>query len=179
MTKLKTLVHLLMYTSFQIANYFIKSSQSTGIPLTPMKLIKLCYIAHGWHLGFTDEQLLDEIIYAWKYGPVVDTVYKEFKRYGSSQITELYSDDDADCNYPLPDEKIKPFLDFIWKAYSPYDGIQLSTMTHQPGTPWDIIWNKKGGNKEMYAIIPNDIIKEHYKEKIKLVNTLFSSPKYR
>jgi uncharacterized phage-associated protein len=159
-----------MYNSYQIANYFIKSSQDTGQELTPMKLIKLCYIAHGWHLGLYDTQLLDEVIYAWKYGPVVDTVYKEFRKYGSSQIAELYSDCEGENIYPMPDEKIKPFLDAIWKSYSKYDGVQLSAMTHQSNTPWDIIWNKKGGNREKYAIIPNDLIKAHYKEKIQQVN---------
>jgi uncharacterized phage-associated protein len=159
-----------MYNSFQIANYFIKSSQNTGVELTPMKLIKLCYIANGWHLGLFDDQLLDEITYAWKYGPVIDSIYKEFRKFGSSQIQELYSDSENNNCYPLPDEKIKPFLDKIWEVYSKYDGIQLSVMTHQPNTPWDIIWNKKGGKKEKYAIIPNELIKSHYKEKILQIN---------
>ncbi len=158
-----------MYNSFQIANFFIKASQDTGQELTPMKVIKLCYISHGWYLGLFDDQLLDEVIYAWKYGPVVDTVYKEFRKYGSSQITELYKDDH--CNeYPMPDDKVKGFLNAIWKAYGNRTGVELSSLTHQPNTPWDITWNKNGGKKEMYSIIPNDLIKAHYKEKIQQVN---------
>ena len=157
-----------MYNSRQIANYFIKSSQDTGLGLTPMKLIKLCYIAHGWRLGLFDEQLLDEVIYAWKYGPVIDTIYNDFRKYGNSQISELFSI--SEDNYPLPDQKIAGFLDVIWKAYGKYDGVELSAMTHQPNTPWDIVWNKRGGKSTRHAIIPNDLIKEHYKEKIKTVN---------
>jgi uncharacterized phage-associated protein len=129
-----------------------------------MKLIKLAYIAHGWHLGLYDEQLLDEVVYAWKYGPVIEKLYQDFKQYGNQQITELYSAHEG--NYPLPDSKIIPFLDTIWNSYSRYNGLQLSAMTHQSGTPWDIVWNQQGGKGEIYTIIPNDLIREHYKEKI-------------
>ena len=158
----------MIYSSHQIANYFIKRSQSTGDELTPMKLIKLCYIAHGWRLGLYDEQLLDEVIYAWKYGPVIETIYRDFRKYGSSQISELYSEDGYE--YPFPDKEVNAFLDSIWNAYGKYNGIELSAMTHQPNTPWDIVWNQRGGKNLQHAIIGNDIIKAHYKEKINAVN---------
>ena len=77
-----------MFTPIQIANYFIKSSFRTGDELTPMKLIKLTYIAHGWHLGLYDSELIDEPVYAWKYGPVVQSIYQDFKWYGDNQIAE-------------------------------------------------------------------------------------------
>lgn len=154
-----------MYNAHQIANFFIKQSQDTGIELTPMKLIKLSYIAHGWHLGLYDTQLLDEVIYAWKYGPVIDTIYTDFKKYGNSQITELYKDE-VNCIYPMTGSDKEEFLNMIWTSYGRFSGIQLSAMTHQPETPWDIVWNKRGGKNLKHSIIPNDLIKEHYKSKI-------------
>lgn len=153
-----------MNTSRAIANFFIKSSHDSGEELTPMKLVKLCYIAHGWHLGYFEEALLDEVVHAWKYGPVIDTVYHDFKHYGTSQITELYRDEAGE--YPYPQTDVIPFLTHIWDAYKRYDGIRLSAMTHQENTPWDITWNKKGGKHKRHVIIPNDLIKVHYKEKI-------------
>lgn len=155
-----------MYNSHQIANYFIQLSQKTGKELTPMKLIKLSYIAHGWHLGIYNTQLLDEVIYAWKYGPVIETIYDDFKKYGDCQISELYQD--CDEKYPLPDSTITPFLDRIWKVYGDKTGIELSSLTHKQDTPWDIVWNQQNGKKRRFAIIPNDTIKQHYKEKIRL-----------
>ena len=157
-----------MYSSRQIANYFIRKSHDTGIALTPMKLIKLCYIAHGWHLGIFEKELLDEVIYAWKFGPVIRTIYQDFKQYGNSQISKLYSEDGN--KYPFPDEKIVQFLDTIWNAYGKYDGVQLSSFTHQKDTPWDIVWNREGGCENKDAIIGNELIKKHYKEKIAAIN---------
>lgn len=154
-----------MYKSYIIANHFIKASQDTGYELTPMKLIKLTYIAHGWHLGLYNESLLPEVIYAWKYGPVIKNLYHEFKKYGNNQITELYKDEDCEECYPFPDEEIKPFLDEIWDVYKEYDGIQLSTMTHKKGTPWYKVWHEEGRKNTEYAIIPNQYIKEYYQEK--------------
>lgn len=154
------------YNSRQIANFFIRSSQNTGDELTPMKLIKLCYIAHGWNLALYNEALLDEVIQAWQYGPVIQSLYRDFKHYGNSQITELIKAGDG---YPQADSAALPLLNKIWEVYKKYDGVQLSAMTHQPGTPWDITWNEKGGKLLRAAIIPNNLIRQHYLQKIQRI----------
>lgn len=160
-----------MYKSIEIANYFIRLSFKTGVELTPMKLIKLTYISHGWHLGIFSKELLAEPVCAWKYGPVIETVYHNFKEYGDSQITGLWgrSGFSAENSYPMAAEKIHPFLDKIWEVYGRYTGVFLSALTHESNTPWDIIWNQQGGFKQKSAIIPNDVIEKHYKEKINSV----------
>jgi len=161
------------YNSAQIANFFIKKSHSTGIELTPMKLIKMAYIAHGWHLGLYDTELLDEVIYAWKYGPVITSMYYAFRDYGDGQIDRLYS---SPNKTPYPDEAIIPFLEKIWDLFKNYDGIQLSSMTHQPGSPWYKVWNEMGGKDKKDVTIPNDIIKEFYKNRIQQVGNLNPNP---
>jgi uncharacterized phage-associated protein len=158
-----------MYKPIEIANYFIRLSFKTGEELTPMKLIKLSYISHGWHLGIFSKELLDEPVCAWKFGPVIETLYQEFKRYGNSQITELYRDENCEDIYPMPDKNIEPFLNKIWDVYGKQSGVQLSSLTHEKDTPWDIIWNQRGGSKQQSAIIPNNLIESHYKEKIQSV----------
>jgi len=151
--------------SFQIANYFIKSSQDKGGDISPMKLLKLCYIAHGWYMAFYNEDLIDETIYAWKYGPVIESIYHQFKPYGNGQINRLYSNPFSNGKYPLPNDKaVEDFLDLIWDSYGKYTGVELSSMTHQQGTPWDIVWNKNRGCDLQHAIIPNELIKEHYQQ---------------
>jgi len=149
-----------MYPSIVIANFFVKKSIDTGIELTPMKLIKLVYIAHGWYLALTEESLINEAVKVWKYGPVIETIYQAFKHFGKSQITELYD------NYGLGIIKISneydiSFLDKVWEVYSGFNGLQLSTLTHQDGSPWSSAISS--GND----FIPNNLIKEHYKERLK------------
>jgi uncharacterized phage-associated protein len=52
----------------------------------------------------------------------------------------------------------------VYNSYKDTRGIQLSSITHEPGTPWSITWDKRGKN----ATIPTSLIEEHYKEIIKL-----------
>jgi len=157
-----------MHDPVSIANYFVKRSWEQGTELTPMKLVKLVYISHGWHLGITNQPLLTEVPQAWQYGPVVPKVYHTFKRYGNKQVTELYSDvTSAGPLIPtVNDPSISLLLNKVWDIYSRYSGVELSAITHQPDTPWDIVWNQQGGKYRQGAIIPNDIIAAHYKKVI-------------
>src|SRR4051794_28085835 len=74
-------------SSFAVARYFIEQSQRDGIlDLTPMKVLKLVYIAHGWVLSSADAPLISESVQAWKFGPVIPSLYHYFKRYGASPV---------------------------------------------------------------------------------------------
>jgi uncharacterized phage-associated protein len=156
-----------MENSLAIANYFIKKSLDEGEELTPMKLLKLVYIAHGWYLGLNGTALLDEGVEAWRYGPVVPSVYREFKKYGNNQISQLgyIFTDQMQIVTPMADENKIQFLDKIWDVYKKYNGLELSTLTHEPGTPWDIVWNTENGKDIQGAIIRNNLIEQHYKLK--------------
>lgn len=161
-----------MQSAIAVANYFINKSLETGRPITPMQLVKLVYISHGWYLGHTGEPLIPEVVEAWKYGPVIPSVYHKFKSYGDtpikSQAEELHVvNDEIIFLFPnVTDESAKKLLENVWNAYSNLDGLQLSTLTHQKGTPWDVIWNERGGKDFKSEPIPNDLIEKHYKEKI-------------
>ena len=49
------------YNPTTVANYFIDKYAKVG-NLTPMKIIKLTYIAYGWYLALTNKEkkLVDE-----------------------------------------------------------------------------------------------------------------------
>jgi len=149
-----------------IANFFIRKAIDKGEGITPMKLIKLVYISHGWYLGITGKPLLPEAVQAWQYGPVVPSIYHEFKKYGRQPITEMVFDSSTGT-YPMPDnQELINFLEKIWNVYGNYDGLQLSALTHQPNTPWYITWHDQGGKKQAEVPISDDLIKQHYQEKI-------------
>lgn len=165
-----------MFRPNLIANYFIKKSLDSGTPVTPMKLLKLVYIAHGYYLAITGDDLINEAVQAWKFGPVIPSVYHKFKIYGNDRVT-------ATVDYDTPAWSTSPFekgsqvsdlsilpvnakllLDKIWDIYGKMDGIQLSNLTHQPDTPWDQIWKLYGEKGNRHVPIPNELIKSHYKQ---------------
>ncbi|URC12523.1 Panacea domain-containing protein [Flavobacterium sp. B183] len=144
----------------EIANYFLHKGQDDP-NMTPMKLIKLVYIAHGWSLGLYKKPLISESPQAWKFGPVIPTLYDTYKKFGNKKIeTEIKSFDD------LP-EGVTAFLDKIWDVYGNFNGVQLSAKTHQPNTPWSITWEKAKDYFHAFSLtIPDDLIKKHYSSKI-------------
>ena len=157
-----------MYKSINIANYFIEKSIYEGSEITPMQVLKLTYIAHGWHLGLQKKPLITEQTEAWKYGPVVPNVYHTFKHYRADDINELYFpdlEDKKEYNCIAEDEVTDRFLKEIWKVYKGFKGGELSSLTHQKGTPWEVTWNKNKGSVFRGAIIPNKLIQEYYTKK--------------
>jgi uncharacterized phage-associated protein len=53
------------FDSKAVANEFLKLAEQDGVKLSPMKLLKLVYFAHGWHLALKGEPLLNERVEAW------------------------------------------------------------------------------------------------------------------
>jgi uncharacterized phage-associated protein len=164
------------YDSKAIANYFLKVADHEGKELTPLKLIKLVYIAHGWHLGITGEPLINEHPEAWEYGPVIPSVYHEFKIFGNGPIrkraTEIVSKTEGSGWALIEQEVIPPtrksdaaicnFLDRVWQEYGSHTGSQLSSLTHQANTPWKQTWERRG-KYERGVDIPEDAIQQHYR----------------
>lgn len=139
-----------------VAQYILnRCAQKGDGDVTPMQLIKLTYIAHAWMLGLTGKSLLDEQVEAWQYGPVIPTLYHQIKHFRSLPVKDV----SAPLVHLSDDEK--HVVDQVVDIYGKFTGIQLSSMTHQPGTPWEITWSRAGKN----AAIPNDLIETFYKAK--------------
>lgn len=157
------------YSAKSIANFFLELATQEGASVTPMKLQKLVYYAHGWYSGHTGKPLIDETIEAWQYGPVIESLYHEFKRYGAAPIKGLATDIDFDdfeqSAVPAPeDDSVRRFLTSVWKSYSKYTGTALSKMTHAAGSPWDIAWKEGGGIKG--KDIPQELITSHFRDAV-------------
>ena len=71
-----------------VANEFLQLQDKNpgSSHIDPMKLQKLIYYAHSWSLAVYGEPLIEEDIEAWSWGPVVRSVYLEFKDFGSKPI---------------------------------------------------------------------------------------------
>ena len=135
------------YNPKAVANWFLDRAEFDGETLSPMKLQKLVYLAHGWRLGLRGEPLLNEEVQAWDYGPVVSSLYHEFKDFGASPITRRAISMEmgpggewraVTPGVPPTDKDEIALLERIWEVYRGYSGSQLSTMTHKAGSPWSI-----------------------------------------
>ncbi len=148
-----------MYNPVTIVNYFIKKYAADD-QLTPMKLIKLTYIAYGWYLALSNgKQLVSEEPQAWDLGPVLPTLYHSLKQHGGNKVKEPVYLKSA-VNDVISDEDSE-FLDFIWDKYGQYSGKELSAITHTQGTPWSEIY-PKGYN----LTLPKELVQKYYEAKM-------------
>ena len=154
----------MLYSPKSIANYFLDLAKASGQSISPMKLQKLVYYAHGWYAGHTGQPLINEAVEAWQYGPVIPSLYHEFKRFGAGSISCKATDlEGAELReVPAPeDPALRQFLNNVWTSYGQFTGIRLSEMTHAPDGPWDQTWKEAAGVRG--ADIPFDRIVEHFK----------------
>ena len=159
------------YSAKAVANYFLERYMDEGI--TPLKIQKLVYIAHGWHLALEQKPLVnDEYAEAWQFGPVFASLYHEFKHIGREPIlelaTETYLDQDGKPKTKTPrvredDKDVRDILDRIWEVYGGYSASQLSAMCHRQDSPWHEVHVR---DKSRNAHIPNERIKIYYEGKM-------------
>ena len=159
------------YLSEAIANRFLTISKSVGEPIDPMKIQKLVYFAHGWHLGLEKRALSSEIVQAWQWGPVFPQLYHAVKGFGRGAITRLLHTYEAGNPYSLIEPIIPTEDDFanrlvrrIWDVYGEMPSPALSQLTHEPGEAWVRIQKKYTGIRNVD--IPNAYIREDFERKI-------------
>jgi uncharacterized phage-associated protein len=119
------------YDSITVANTLLQLAARRVEPIDPMKLQKLVYFAHGWHLAIKGSPLISEAIQAWDFGPVIPSIYHAFKHYGPNPITRQ---DDRFGRVADPDHL--DFLERILELYGVFTSIQLSNMSHDTKGPW-------------------------------------------
>lgn len=146
-----------MVSAISVANEFIRLGKEEGNFFTPMQLLKLVYIAHGWMLGFFGKPLINEKVEAWRYGPVIPELYQKVKSYGRDKVRNEISARSIFSHTSLSEEE-KSVIHFVYKKYGKLDGIKLSMITHQKDTPWSDIFSHEGWGD----VIPNELIQNHY-----------------
>ena len=152
------------HSAVNVAYKFLQFADEELCSLTPMQLQKLVYIAHGWSLGILDRPLIADTVNAWKYGPVIDSVYHHFKNFRAAPVTfsnELVQHYVTDAGFCSTDEDL---IRSVWGAYKGMTGPRLSDLTHQPGTPWYTVWNDRDGKSHYGAEIDQPTIIQYYKK---------------
>lgn len=144
-----------MQTADNVAKWFLSRNQlrfmgSDTDYISNLKLQKLLYYAQGMHLAYYDERLFEAPILAWSYGPVVESVYNQYKQFEAQGITD----------FAFPVENFTPeeedTLQFTQDAFGQFSAWKLVDMTHNE-MPWKS--TPRGG------VIPVDKIKEYFRER--------------
>lgn len=128
--------------------------QSRG-PMTAMKLQKLCYYAHAWHLVWDEEPLFADRIEAWANGPVVRNLYRAHRGRFSLGAGDVGGDVEALKANEI--ETINAVLDF----YGGRSAHELSEMTHRE-RPWRDARAGLAAGERGEVQITDDMLFEYY-----------------
>lgn len=143
--------------AIEVAKYFVElASETPEHDLTNLKLQKLLYYAQGKYLAKNPDALFNDKIVAWNYGPVVQTVYREFKQCGSFPITVF----DMSGSANIQDAKTRAFIKDIWDSLGrKYSASYLVACTHANGTPWKDVYEPDTSNE-----LTQDKLRAYFKQ---------------
>ena len=142
------------YSACSVANVMIRKAHESGEDITHLKVQKLVYFCHAWMLAIHKKPLLNEPVEAWRFGPVIASLYDSLRRYGRYPIEHPI----AICNPVEFDADALSIMEQVWDIYGKHSAGKLSALTHQSGSPWEQIYKEYGTS----AVIPDPLIRQHY-----------------
>ena len=151
-----------------IANVALDRADELGIGVTNLSINKILYFVHGTFLAHFSTPLIRESVEAWEFGPVYREIYRQFRNFektairGRAKRLDLASGCMVTFDHrPSPEEysSMRPVLDF----YLRIPAWKLVELSHEPGSPWDQVWNHLSlSNPGM--IIPDKLIESHFRQ---------------
>ena len=151
------------YTPLALANTFV--AHHGGVQgISHMKLQKLAFYAYGWWLAYHDEPILTEAPEVWKFGPVFESLYSALRPFGSSPIIQPVAPPFHEAPIiPHSDANTLAWVDWVWNRYGHLSALQLSDMTHETGTPWQIEAQAKEYRVPRHHSIPVTTTQRYFK----------------
>ncbi len=118
-------------TAVEVSVWFLERAKRDYEYMSLLKLVKLCIIAHGFHLALNKSPLFDDAIVKQKYGPSIPSVMEHFVEYGAGPISRWK-------DYPVKvDRETSFFLEDVYYKYCAHlTTVQLSGLINSPGLPW-------------------------------------------
>lgn len=155
------------YDARDVANFLLDDGDQGKIGISPLALQKIIFFSHGWYLAYLGKGLVENEFEAWKYGPVIPVIWKEFKNFRSRPIT-----DRASYVNPLTNEKFfrsyclksedEKILRVLLKYYSRFPAEVLSELSHQAGMPWRIVKEGMAHSANFGGVISDSLIRETF-----------------
>ena len=138
---------------FDVANYFLwrDSQEEYSDGITNLKLNKLAYYAKGVVMGKTGKPLYDEEMRAFRYGPVVTSLYERYKKHERKAIEPPPEGYDPEKIF---DSETLETLNEVYSLYGQLSAWRLSQLSHNE-SPW-----KK--RRHTNGVITDDDLVRHF-----------------
>lgn len=141
-----------MMKAIDVARYIVNYSHDKGYDISNLRLQKLLYFVQSYCLAFTSshEPCFSERIEAWDFGPVVPSVYHEFKMFGNGNIprqTVVYEGDKnnvwavqrVEISGETIPQKDRKLIEQVVDHFAKFSTAQLLTLVHGQ-RPWKVAY---------------------------------------
>ena len=150
----------MIYNAVDIAYYILDySKREFNHGISNLKIQKILYFIQAEFLVSKNKPCFKDIIEAWDFGPVIPTVYQEFKIYGGNNIP-YYGQ-----SYGVIFEADKELINRIIYQCNDFSASVLVEITHDQ-KPWkDVYWTNCSDLYSKYnkhPVITNESIKEYF-----------------
>ncbi|EPE98632.1 Panacea domain-containing protein [Rhizobium grahamii] len=148
-----------MYNTRHVLNTLLQRAFKEGrTDVSPMKAQKLLFYTHGWHLATTGHPAIEHNFDVWQFGPVVPDLYHDLKHFGSGPVSSYVKNPFEDKPFVVNPMKkaLYESLDIAWEKYIGIPAVNLSAMTHEVGSPWDV------ARRQGLSTIPNALIRDYF-----------------
>lgn len=122
------------FDSNNVMAYILLKAEENNFFVNITKLQKLLYCCYGAVLAVYGWRLTEEHPAAWQYGPVFPRTFNGLKK------QRIQLGEDAGFSQQCPREALN-LIDQTIKYFGKYNAGQLSSWSHQPGSPWAIATN--------------------------------------
>ena len=147
-----------IFDSRDVAAYIAQQCIKNHISYNNTKIQKLLYCVYGVVLAVYEQQICDERPHAWPYGPVFpkvfDYIHKGWDISGYSMRLK----------HELSAEE-KTAIDVVLDAFAGYSAGQLSSWSHEAGSPWSVVTQKEGtgwnvllNNQDIATYFKNNVV---------------------
>ncbi|HCN53852.1 MAG TPA: hypothetical protein DIS88_08710 [Prevotella sp.] len=136
-----------MYNALDVSRYIINYSNDKNYGISNLKLQKILYFVQAYFLTSTEDHhpCFSDTIEAWNFGPVVPSVYHEFKQYGAGDIPSIQSYINFDSSNVWNSERVEyknyisqedqDRINAVVDKFSDYSASDLVALTHRQ-SPW-------------------------------------------
>ncbi len=145
-----------------IANFVLDAAEHTGRSVSNLTLQKLVYFCHVWSLVDLQRPLVKHSFEAWEYGPVLQYLYRDFRRFEAGAITDRAR---RINRFTGVSEVVSAVLaadtrELLNRVLSFYGGLSagaLVALAHADDGPWHKVWNHGGKINPGMRIADRDI----------------------
>lgn len=131
--------------ALEVAKYVVNLCLEQGRPISNLQLQKILYFANIFYIMRKNTPLIKDDFQAWKFGPVIPEVYREYSIYANAPIIPFYKEN------PDIDHKKMQIVKKLIINLSATEPWRLVELSHLKNGAWDRTYKDGAGNREIIA----------------------------